>query len=129
MKVDLQINNDKELRDAIKDMIRGQVLGVTRTEISKIITGEVQRKMESITIPKYTIERAIAIAASKQVQNWQKSTEAELIKQITPTIISETKEYARKIVDIDLRRTMSEYMVDKIAEIPMKIAIDLANEG
>ena len=36
MKVELSIKDDKELRDTIKDMIKGQVLSVARSEVETI---------------------------------------------------------------------------------------------
>jgi FKBP-type peptidyl-prolyl cis-trans isomerase (trigger factor) len=37
MKVSLNIENDKELRDYIKDLIKGQVISIARQEIRGII--------------------------------------------------------------------------------------------
>ena len=43
MKVELSIKDDKELRDYIKDMIRGQVLSIVREETRVVLNGEVAK--------------------------------------------------------------------------------------
>lgn len=46
MKVELNIENDKELRSYIKDCIRGQVLSIVREEFLEIVRNELERKMK-----------------------------------------------------------------------------------
>lgn len=41
MKVELSIKDDKELRNMVKDLIRGQVASVTREEIKKILADSI----------------------------------------------------------------------------------------
>lgn len=45
MKVTLNIQEDKELRAAIKDAIKGQVMAVTREEITQIVRDEIGKKI------------------------------------------------------------------------------------
>ena len=55
MKVELSIKDDKELRETIKDMIRGQVMNIIRSETASIIATEVERKFKAGTF-NYTIQ-------------------------------------------------------------------------
>jgi vacuolar-type H+-ATPase subunit C/Vma6 len=47
MKVELSIKDDKELRQLIKDMIRGQVVNIARESLTTLISEAVVRKLES----------------------------------------------------------------------------------
>ena len=47
MKVELNIENDDELRSHIKDAIKGQVLSIVRDEFLEIVRSEISRKIES----------------------------------------------------------------------------------
>lgn len=44
MKVELDIRDDKELRNLIKDMIRGQIKNVAREEVKEIVMAEMVKK-------------------------------------------------------------------------------------
>lgn len=45
MKVELQIKDDQDLRNVIKDMIKGMVVNICREELHGIITAEVEKKL------------------------------------------------------------------------------------
>lgn len=45
MKVELSIKDDKELRDHIKDCIRGQVVSIARDEIKSIISDTTEKRI------------------------------------------------------------------------------------
>lgn len=45
MRVELSIKDDSELRNMIKDMIRGQITGIVREEITQIIGKVVEEKI------------------------------------------------------------------------------------
>lgn len=47
MKVELSIKDDKELRNLIKDMIRGQVVNIARESLNTLIAETVERKMKN----------------------------------------------------------------------------------
>ncbi len=47
MKVTLNIENDAELRAAIKEAIKGQVMAVTREEITDIVKEEIGKKIKN----------------------------------------------------------------------------------
>lgn len=47
MKVELSIKDDKELRDLIKDMIRGTVVSLARESLNTLVAEAVRKKMES----------------------------------------------------------------------------------
>lgn len=47
MKVTLNIEQDAELRSVIKDAIKGQVMSVTREEITSIVKEEIQKKVQN----------------------------------------------------------------------------------
>lgn len=46
MTVTLNIASDQELRDYIKDLVKGQILAITREEVSEIVKEEVNRKLK-----------------------------------------------------------------------------------
>lgn len=46
MKVTLNIENDVELRNYIKDCIKGQVLAIVREEFHEIVNQEINRKLK-----------------------------------------------------------------------------------
>ena len=47
MKVTLNIQDDAELRASIKEAIKGQVLAVTREEITEIVKSEIGKKIQN----------------------------------------------------------------------------------
>lgn len=48
MKVTLNIQDDAELRLAVKNAIKGQVLSIVREELQNIISEELQRKIKGL---------------------------------------------------------------------------------
>jgi hypothetical protein len=46
MNVKLNIEEDKELRDYIKNCIKGQVLSITREDFVNIVTEEIERRIK-----------------------------------------------------------------------------------
>jgi hypothetical protein len=57
MKVNLDIRDDKELRDMVKDMIRGQVKSVMRTDIDEImkeVVGDKTAKLSDVMAKEIT---------------------------------------------------------------------------
>lgn len=67
MKVTLNIENDKELRVYIKDLIKGQVLSVIREELLEIIKEELERKVKGMT--EYNFDRYVKDALMISVSN------------------------------------------------------------
>lgn len=55
MRVTLNINDDAELRDYVKDLIRGQVKSVIREEMSDILLSEIRSKTRKMEIPKMEV--------------------------------------------------------------------------
>lgn len=47
MRVELSIRNDKELRNHIRDCIRGEVTKIAREEIKQTVVSELMRKIQS----------------------------------------------------------------------------------
>ena len=48
MKLELIINNDKELRAFVRDLIRAEVLAMTRDELRAVIAAEIDRKVKDV---------------------------------------------------------------------------------
>jgi hypothetical protein len=66
MKVELSIADDRELRRHIKDVIKGEVLGIARGEIKSIIAQAVSEK--AIPSDAGQIERLVKSAINDQVK-------------------------------------------------------------
>lgn len=48
MKLELIINDDKELRAFVRDLIRAEVLAMTRDELRAVIAAEIDRKVKDV---------------------------------------------------------------------------------
>lgn len=49
MKVELKIENDSELREYIKDCIKGQVLSIVRSDFKEMVIEELSRKIKGVS--------------------------------------------------------------------------------
>ena len=49
MVVTLNISDDSKLRNYVKDMVKGQVMAITRTEFLEMIRIELDRKMKAVS--------------------------------------------------------------------------------
>lgn len=81
MKVTLDIGNDKELRNHIKDCVRGQVLSIVREDFLEIVKEELNRKLKGVSefrfesMMKAALTEAIAEICRKEhnVKKWDDS--------------------------------------------------------
>lgn len=66
MTVKLNIADDEELRNYIKDVIKGQVMAIVREEFLAIVKGEMERKIKGLTTTsfdymlKVSLDRAVS---------------------------------------------------------------------
>ncbi len=67
MKVTLNIEQDEQLRAAIKDAIKGQVMSVTRDEISQIVRDEIGKKIANRDVQYMT--RLLEISMRYVIEN------------------------------------------------------------
>ena len=81
MNVSLKIENDKELRAYIKDIIKGQVLSIAREDILSILKEALSVKTPNVDPDKLLREEIIKIANSKLVNDGSWTTPST-IKQI-----------------------------------------------
>lgn len=126
MKVELSIKDDKELRNTIKDMIKGQILAITREEIDNTIKSEIKRKIEkehfSTFVIKSLIKSTVTQISRNALSEIKENATKELVEyskdMISGMAIQETK---RIIADIG-KLAIEKHMVEKIATIPMEIS-------
>ena len=106
MKITLSVQEDKEMRDYVKDLIRGQVVSVVRGEIIEIAKDEICRKLENTgtEIIQLWVKQAITNATREYIdENFNKSKLVQY--HIRPKVESGV---SRLIQDVDL-----ESMVNK----------------
>ncbi len=89
MNISINISEDKELRLALKDMIRGAVKAITREEIIQIVCDEVSRKSK-INNAEY-VDRIVEETISAQVQHALKPKWGDSFIQKTATAIIKEK--------------------------------------
>lgn len=97
MKISLNIENDKELRAYIKDLIKGQVLSIAREEIINIL-----KEVAELKTPKINVDSLIRDEIIKTVKNQLTNTST----WNSPNFIQEE---ARKII----KQELSEYFKNK----------------
>jgi hypothetical protein len=101
MKVTLNIAEDEELRAAIKDMIRGQVMAIAREEIKDIIAEAVKKsvivktgadvdKMFYEEISKH-IKNVLGDSATWGKASWIQNTAKEIVKSKIDELIDSKK--------------------------------------
>lgn len=103
MKVTLNVENDKELRDYIKECINQQVLSIVRDEFLEIVKSEILRKIKSIGnrdfdyLQKTAFESAAKkiILPESGIFDWND----EFIKPLASIIVTDRIEKAVKGVD------------------------------
>ena len=98
MKVELSIKDDRELRNLIKDMIRGTVVNIAREEISFVIKDAIMRMIS---------ERVVGPAVLK------------VLHANTPDILDEARSAVNRLVNSHVQ----EATLDKI-----KATIDLSDD-
>ena len=108
MKVSLNIENDKELRAHVKDLIRGQVLSITREEMTEVITKEICRKLNSME--SFNVERSMKIILRDMAR--QLLTKWNFKKLIEPIIESTLDEN-----NIDLKKLVEQVADEKILKL------------
>ncbi len=126
MKVELSIKGDRELRNTIKDMIKGQILAITREEIDNTIKSEIKRKIEKEHFSTFVIKSLIKSTVTQISRNAlleiKENATKELVEyskdKISGLAIQETK---RIIANIG-KSTIEKHMIEKISTIPMEIS-------
>lgn len=103
LSVKLDIREDKELRDMIKDMIRGQVNSILREELSAILETEIKRKSALVdksiqdSFGYWLAEKRVYESLSSLLSQMLRAEVDKLnIKQITASLIMDK-------VDLSLR--------------------------
>lgn len=76
MVVELNISKDEELRNAVKDMVKGQVTALARESITEILRGEIGKK---VAAHQDFIERMI----KEVIQKWFNSMDAKVFLRKT----------------------------------------------
>ena len=90
MKVTFNVENDAELRAAVKDLIKGQVLSIVREEFVEIIKEELERKLKGTeryvfeTYLRDSMKSAITSILQKEhkVGNWNSDYITPIVSQI-----------------------------------------------
>lgn len=66
MKVELNISNDSELRNVIKDMIAGQIKNIAREKLQEMISAEVSKLMQNDSSIRNMIQSEFRAACKNQ---------------------------------------------------------------
>jgi hypothetical protein len=109
MRATINIQEDAELRAAVKDMIRGMVLALTREEIYRMIMAEVEKKLKTEVIEKCAHDHLHkTLKASYGVPELMESVKkkvAELVdKDVEERIrLAAIKILGKNLLDIDKR--------------------------
>jgi hypothetical protein len=96
-KVTVNMENDAELRAYIKDLIKGQVLSVTREEILNIVKEETERKMKGMNSYnfEFMIKQAFKEAAAEHFRK-EKQNVKEYGEDYAKRLITESVDTAMK---------------------------------
>lgn len=114
MTVTLNIANDAELRNYIKDMIKGQVLAVTREEIIETTKNELNRKIEGMS--SYQWERYFKDSLTRAVYKILEEQGVALYKNelVEPIVEVRVNELLKTL---DINKLVEKVTVDKIKSI------------
>jgi len=109
MKVTLNIEQDKELRDYIKDCISGQVKKIVREELMTLVVEEINKKVKGLDKPHFDNEFRICMVASigKELQKNHNipGWEQKWVKPIVESIVEKyIKDYNWNLLIDDLAK-------------------------
>lgn len=86
VKIELSIRDDKELRDMIKDLIRGQVVSTVRATIHTVMQEEMKKSFPSAGFIESTLQSQTAGLVSKAIDKYDP---AKKIREMVQTMIRE----------------------------------------
>jgi len=123
MKVELSIKDDSELRNMVKDMIRGQVKSLLRNGIEEEAKKEISRKARELTISNYRVENAI----KEEARKFSSQIKADVVKSIVEELRESAKEqllrYARSIIDENINDVIRSAISNRIANLKAEIVV------
>jgi hypothetical protein len=119
MKIELSINDDKELRDCVKDMIKGQVKNIIREELDKIIADIHLHKIGKESI-EHSIQQSIKEItygyANRYTDDW------DLKKEVREAIDKRINEYFEK-------EDIAKKIQDRLNSAVIKLDVDIESTG
>jgi hypothetical protein len=119
MKVELSINDDKELRDCIKDMVKGQVKSILREELDKIIEDIHLHK-----VGKESIEHSIKQSIKEITYNYAEryTREWNIEKEVKEMIDKRINDYFEK-------NNVAKQIQDRLKSAKITLDVDIDETG
>ena len=98
MKVELVLNDDVELKAYIKELIKNEIINISRTEISETVKDTLDKKVENIYNTRFTdllIEREISKQVAVKLNGYWKNN--DLNKYIDNRIKLSLDDYFKRL--------------------------------
>lgn len=122
MKVELSIKDDRELRNLIKDMIRGQVKSILREDLKEILREEAGDRID-----RYFRYSSLESEVVKVVTKTAKTLEKETIKEQAPVLAEKIKQplidEVKKILSQDIGIILGQEIRKKAADVELSISV------
>jgi|SRR6187399_106889 len=116
MKVTLNIENDSELREYIKECIKGQVLAIVRDDFKKTVKDEIVRKLSSIDDRSFIyLQKTAFDNAAKEIiltKNGISDWSNDFIKPLANEVLN--KRIDKAISNIDWEKAIDTLATQKI---------------
>ncbi len=124
MKVELSIKDDKELRNMIKDMIRGQVKALIREDLQPLMEEEVTRQLKNRYISDMDIHAALRSAITKKLPTGLPTLAREEIRNhVDEEIKYSVLEEAKKLLKDDLALKINNEINLTLSQIPVNVTV------
>lgn len=119
MNVSLSIENDAELRNYIKECIKGQVLSIVRDEYIEVVKAEISRKVAAISTSNfdYLQKNAFEAAAKEIILNKNGITDwsNDFINPLAIDVL--TKRIEKAVEGIDWQKTVDSLAKEKVQSL------------
>lgn len=119
MNVTLNIKDDAELRNYIKECIKGQVLSIVRDEFIEIVKAEITRKILTMGNRDFDyLQKSAFEAAAKEIvlqKNGINDWSNDFIKPLADEILS--KRIEKAVAGIDWQKTVDNLAKEKVKSL------------
>lgn len=101
MKVELILNDDLELKTYIKELIKNEIINISRTEIKETVTNELNKKISNTFTYSTNLDKLIEQEVVRQVSNYLRGYWA-----------SYSSEYLFTYIDSKIKNHINKYLTN-----------------